>query len=410
MKNKKHSAIDTIISLKVSMAMVFVFIGLLIAQDKSDMPSHFLGKTVFNEKECNRCHTIFGEGGKGGPDFGKDKYYGTNLELAATMWNHYPMMSKKLKKNNIEFPELNADELQNLIDYLLYVRYFSEHGNEFRGRKLLKTMKCIQCHKFGGEGGTIGPDMSLHKEYISPMKLAEAMWNHGPDMMDIFEENDIERPEFWKNDIIHISAAIKSFMTPSKFPDPSLALGDSDIGKRLIDEKGCLHCHILNGKGNSVGPNFNELDFNYSVTILAGKMWNHGPEMWELMKQENIKIPVFQSGEMCNIVYYLYNLKLQDEPGDATLGHKLILERNCLNCHSLDGAGNNLSVDFRTIKEISSPVEMIAAMWSHAPAMDEKRIEKKMRWPKLDARDMANLYAYLSSLSKNEGIIKGDPE
>lgn len=410
MKNKKQSAIDTILSLLVSMAMVFLFTGLLIAQDRSNLPSHFLGKTVFNEKECNRCHSIFGEGGKGGPDFGKDKYYGTNLELAATMWNHYPMMSKKLKKNNIEFPELSTDELQNLIDYLLYVRYFSEHGNEFRGRKLLKTMNCVKCHKFGGEGGTIGPDMSLHKEYISPMKLAEAMWNHGPNMKELFKENEIEHSEFWKDDIIHVSAAIKSFMSASKFPSSINELGDCDTGLRLINEKGCLHCHSLNGKGNTIGPEFNSIDFNYSVLTIAGKMWNHGPKMWELMEQKNISIPVFNPGELCNIIFYLYNLNLNDQPGDATLGHELILKRNCLNCHSLNGAGNNVSVDLGTIKNVKSPVEMIAAMWSHAPAMDKKRIEKKMSWPKLDARDMANLYAYLSSLSNNEGIIKGDPE
>jgi len=410
MKNKKQTMTLPILGLLCNLVVMSMFTEYLSGQTSSNIPSHVRGKTVFKDKQCIQCHTIFGEGGKGGHDLGIDKYFGTHLELAATMWNHYPMMSKKLKKKDIIFPSLSSEEMQSLLDYLLYVRYYSEPGNEFRGRKLLKTMNCVRCHKFGDEGGNIGPDMSLHKEYISPMKLAEAMWNHGPNMIDLFKENDIEHREFRKNDIIHLSAAIKSYMTPNKFPDPSLALGDINVGKLLINEKGCLHCHTLNSGGNSVGPSFNELDFNYSVIIIAGKMWNHGPKMWELMKQENITIPVFQPGEMCSVVYYLYNLNLQDEAGDAILGHRLILERNCLNCHSLDGEGNNLSVDFSTIKDVGSPVEMIAAMWSHAPAMDEKRIEKKMRWPKLSARDMANLYAYLSSINESDHIIKGNLE
>jgi hypothetical protein len=45
-----------------------------------------------------------------------------------------------------------------------------------------------------------------------------------------------------------------------------------------------------------------------------------------------------------------------------------------------------------------SPMAMIAAMWNHAPAMDELRAAAKLRWPELNGRDMANIYAYFQSL------------
>ena len=76
---------------------------LTIAQS-SDLPIlPWDGKKVFVEKGCIQCHAIYGEGGNKGTDLGEDKFYGSYLDLAALMWNHFPEMYDEIKINNYKF-------------------------------------------------------------------------------------------------------------------------------------------------------------------------------------------------------------------------------------------------------------------------------------------------------------------
>lgn len=371
---------------------------IVVAQSIGEPELQYLGKQIFNEKGCGQCHPVFGKGGKGGPDLGKHKFYGTYLDLAATMWNHFPKMSKEMQKSGWQFPEFSENEMLQIVEYLSFVRYRGESGNVFRGRNLLKSMSCTVCHKFGGEGGDIGSDISAKKEFISPLRLVEAMWNHGPDMMEIFEENNIKRPEFKGNDVIHVSAAIQSHMSPTNIPTDINSSGNRDNGSRLIREKGCLHCHSVQGVGGNIGPDFDDVIFDYTVLMIAGKMWNHGPKMWEAMKLENIPIPVFQKGEMNDIIAYMYQLNLEDAPGNFEEGKQLIIDKNCLSCHSMDKKGSEIAKDFASIQKPNSPMSMIATMWNHAPDMEKRRTDTKFKWPQLNGRDIANIYAYFKNL------------
>ncbi len=307
-------------------------------------------------------------------------------------------MSKKMQKSGWQFPNFSENEMLMVVEYLSFVRYRGESGNIFRGRNLLKSMRCTACHKFGGEGGDIGSDISALKEFIHPLRLVEAMWNHGPDMMEIFEENNIKRPEFKGNDVIHVSAAIQSYMSPTKIPIDYNSPGNRDNGYKLIREKGCLHCHSIQGVGGNIGPDFDDVYFNYTVLMIAGKMWNHGPKMWEAMKLENISIPVFQKGEMNDIIAYMYQLNLEDTPGEFEKGKQLIIDKNCLSCHSMDNEGAGIAKEFASIQKPKSPMSMIATMWNHAPDMEERRTDTKFKWPQLNGRDIANIYAYFQKL------------
>lgn len=373
--------------------------GSVYTQISSSKDSPWKGREVFREKGCIECHSVYGKGGKGGPDLGKQKFYGTYLELAALMWNHFPKMFQKMQKTGYEFKDFTREEMAQLIDYIAFIRYMGEPGNEYAGRKLLKSKGCISCHKFGGEGGDIGPDISQKKEYISPLAIVEFMWNHGPDMGELFKENNIKRPEFKDNEIVDIAVAIRSYMVATTVPVGSFELGDPVKGKKLAEGKGCLRCHSHGGVGGTLGPDFDEMDLNYSVTQIAGKMWNHGPKMWDTMEKEGISFPVFENGEMADVIAYLYELKLKDAPGNAEKGSQIVKDQGCLTCHSLQGKGGEISGDLATLGDLDSPLSMITAMWNHAPAMEEKHLEKNLKWPELNARDMADLYAFLRQLS-----------
>jgi cytochrome c2 len=302
--------------------------------------SHWKGRAVFEQKGCVECHSVFGSNGKGGPDLGKKKFYGTYLELATRMWNHFPKMYEKMQKTDVEFQEMNATEMEQLITYLLFIRYRGTPGDAYKGQKLLKK-RCMPCHKFGENGGDIGPEFDKTTVYESSIQFIESMWNHGPDMMDVFSEHKIKRPVFKGDDVADILAAMRTYISTTKVPVGAFAMGDPAKGKELFREKGCVLCHSYRGDGGTLGPDFADIDLDDSAVQIAGKMWNHAPKMWEIMETENITVPVFEEGEMAHVLAYVYALKLEDEPGNPENGRRVIDKKGCLNCHSLQDQGHD---------------------------------------------------------------------
>ncbi len=398
--NRRRPKISHFSPWLVAIFLVFTFGGAR-AQINTSSEAPWKGRVVFQEKGCTQCHAVFGEKDRAGPDLGKEKFYGTYLEVAALLWNHFPGMSRKMLESGTTFSEFDEQEMSQLISYLAYFRYLGEPGVDFKGKRLLKSKGCVSCHKFGGMGGDIGPDIASFQYYMSPIKLAESLWNHGPGMTELFREHNIKRPEFKGNEIVHLATALRSYMSPTKVSSNDFSFGDPIKGEKLAEEKGCLYCHAVAGTGGSTGPDFTEIDLDYSVTQIAGRMWNHGPAMWEFMENEDIAFPVFEAGGMADVIAYIYGLRLKDAPGDALQGHRIVSAKACLSCHALQGKGADIAGDLAKLDQMDSPLNMIAAMWNHAPAMQDQIQQRKLEWPKLTGRDMANVYAYLDSLAQS---------
>lgn len=362
------------------------------------------GRATFIEKGCADCHAIYGRGvggvePEGGPDLGKRDIYGTYLELAADMWNHFPDMLKRVRKANREFPSFTEDEVGEIVTFLSFIRYVGEPGNERSGRKLLREKRCTACHTFGGKGGDVGPDFAQSEDYLSPLALAAAMWNHGPGMQDLFEKHDIERPSLNGREMIDLSVGIKSFMSPSRVPPGSFVPGDPEVGRTLASEKGCLQCHALSSDADAIG--FAEMELDASLTEIAGHMWNHGPDMWEMMEDRGIAFPSLTRREMADLIAYVYSLRLNDPPGDPGRGADLIVEKGCTSCHAEGGKETAMAVDFANVGDLDSPLTMISRMWNHAEDMDEAVRETNKRWPQFEGRDLADIHAYLLSLPRS---------
>lgn len=364
---------------------------------------HDAGLSTFVKKGCVSCHAIYGRGvanskPKGGPDLGKREVFGTNLGLAATMWNHFPKMLKRFRKDGRDFPLFTEAEVGDIIYYLSFIRYMGEPGNVRSGRKLLHEKKCTSCHTFGGKGGDIGPDFTQSNDYLSPLTLSAAMWNHGPGMMKLFQDTGIDRPRLNGQDIVDLSVGIRSFMRPNRVPVGSDRPGDPERGKALADQKGCNNCHG-GEQGTDAAPSFSDMDLNVSVTQMAGDMWNHGPSMWETMENEKVTFPTLGPQEMGDITAFLYELGLQDPPGNAKQGGELVYDKGCISCHSVNGAGADVGPVFSELGELRSSLDLVSRMWNHAPDMDEAVRERKADWPAFSGKELADIYAFLRSLT-----------
>jgi len=342
------------------------------------------GWRIFYQKGCSQCHSIWGEGGKGGPDLGTlPQSYVTQSQLAALMWNHEPEMWGRMQAKKIPLQKIEKKEMADLFAFLYFIRYMDEPGDIKKGKQLLETKGCMSCHALKeGEKG----DLSRWGMYTNPILWAQMMWNHSPQMEQEMKKKGIPRVEFKGNEMVDLIAYIRS-VSPNK-EKVYLSPGDPKTGEKLFAEKGCIQCH---GTGREVDLTRRK-DFPRTLAQLAGMMWNHSPEMWRRMEEKRIARQDLSSQETANLIAYLFSIRYFDEPGDSKRGKIIFTKRQCNLCH----VKGSKKLDLSSLKGQISPILMAAMMWNHGPEMLEKMRKAKVPWQKIDGKEMVDLMEYLN--------------
>ncbi len=379
---------------KIQLILVIIisYSSILICQNINfPIQNPLEGRIVFEEKGCIYCHAINGYGENKAPDLGRNKYYGSFLNIASKIWNHIPQMNQKFRKLKIERPRFSDKEMLNLIYFIYYLRYLGEPGSVSNGKKLLSNKSCINCHKVGEKGGDIGPEFSDLGEYSSPLLLAQAMWNHGPTMQKKMKELKIPYPSLSGKEINDISVYIK--LASYNTTKVRLSPGSPLKGQKVFKRKGCGNCHQIKGMEEKIGPNLSDIKLNKSVTEIAAMMWNHSSDMIDNMKEEKLNFPKFKDNEMADLIAYLYFIKFKDKPGDAKKGLLVFEEKGCASCHE-----NGDGPDLTKLKPFKSRIHILQRMWNHATKMENLLVIQNDEWPKLTQKEMRDLYEYLISV------------
>ena len=386
-----------LVSLALTLLLILSLEGL--PEENYTLPKDPLkGQELFINKGCIKCHSIQGVGGKIGPDLGKGGFNRSLIQIAGIMWNHSPKMSEKMRELKIPRPKFEVTEMADLIAYLYYLNYFDEPGNPLKGKLLFKEKECIKCHSIVGEGEDIGPSLDKTKYYVSPISMAQTMWNHGLEMNIKMKELSIGWPTFEGNEIVDIISYVQATSKAEVKERVYILPGSPQEGKRLFSEKGCIRCHSIRGEGGNVGPELSKRGLRRSATQIAGTMWNHGPNMWKKMKEIGIPRPKFSGKEMADLIAYLYFINYFDKPGNPQEGKKLFAQKGCITCHSIRGEGGNVGPELTKSKASLSPINAATEMWNHAPIMEEKMRERLLPWPKFDGNEIVDLLEYLRSV------------
>ena len=85
-----------------------------------------------------------------------------------------------MAEKGITRQDLSPTEMADLTAYLFSTRYFDEPGDPERGKAVFSKKQCNLCH---GKGTKTG-NLSTLKGQISPIFMAQTMWNHGPEMLE----------------------------------------------------------------------------------------------------------------------------------------------------------------------------------------------------------------------------------
>lgn len=167
-------------------------------------------------------------------------------------------------------------------------------GNPAMGARLFRKKDCIKCHSIKGVGGDVGPDLGMIRHNHTNVRMAAILWNHAPLMTKIMTERKIPRPLFKGPEMAHLIAYLHSLEV----------LGDSTNGKRVFERKQCVACHAVAGVGGKIGPDLAKTH-PHPPTELLGQLWNHAATMEALMKAQGIPWPVFEEGEMADLLAYI---------------------------------------------------------------------------------------------------------
>jgi len=119
-----------------------------------------------------------------------------------------------------------------------------------------------------------------------------------------------------------------------------------------------------------------------TLTDIASAMWNHKPKMPK-------SPPELSVGEMRELISFLWAKQFFEDSGNPSAGARVFAAKSCAGCHR-EGGPNIPRGDF-------NGAAMISALWRHGPQMLAEMSNRRVAWPHLEGKQMADLIAYLNS-------------
>jgi mono/diheme cytochrome c family protein len=284
-------------------------IGFLYTLNYFDPPGDAAaGRKVFTDKKCVVCHQVGGAGGTVGPKLDSLKQFASPMYLASALWNHGPAMAEAMKAQGIERPTFTAQELRNLSAYLapatgrafegpLYVL----PGRPELGRTLFSEKGCVQCHKAGGVGGDVGPDLVAMGARRSPVEFAAAIWNKAPAMTKVMASKQIKVPQLTPEEMADLVAYLYSV----QYFDSG---GSIPRGWLVASSKGCLHCHGVSGERGKPASDLTRAKGLDSSAAVIAALWNH-TVVTPTVAGKKVPWPVFNAKEMADLVTLLQGIQ-----------------------------------------------------------------------------------------------------
>lgn len=286
-----------------------------------------------------------------------------------------------------------------------------------QGHAVFERAGCIGCHKLHGTGGVIGPELDNVGANRSPEWLLQHFKNPsavtpGSAMPPIkASEADLEDLTLY---VLSFTGEPLSVYYVSMKTIPSPA-----EGRRLFEEKGCLGCHSVGGKGGNIGPALDEVakrhdpawivaHFNNPQAITPGSIM----PQFNFTEQETRALTEFLlSLTDTNVVGFL---KVPNALSPIERGKAVYKKYGCAGCHGPDAKGGIPNPNAKTAQQVPG-LQYVAEGYTkdelkkrildgqrEIPVLDPKKPPAPLYMPpwrgKIAQGELDDLVAYLNSL------------
>ncbi|MBI1749323.1 MAG: cytochrome c [Acidobacteria bacterium] len=294
------------------MANLFAFLYSVRSMDEPGDAER--GRQLFSAKRCGECHQRGARTAPRAPDLSQWASYRNPVSWIQAMWNHAPAMQALMEARGYSWPEFQGSDVADLLAYVrtqvtsrgphLYLRPASPDA----GKTLFTAKGCANCHTLHGSDRAGVPDLGTRSLPRTLGQFAAQMWNHSPTMWVSMKAQNIPRPQFSNKEM----ADLVAYLFAERYFEAS---GNSGRGRRMFEVKGCGSCHVPGGSGS--GPDLSSWQGRVSPVRLATSMWNHGPVMLGRMQEQQMPWPVFQTGEMVDLMEHLNRGLAERQPARA---------------------------------------------------------------------------------------------
>ncbi len=217
--------------------------------------------------------------------------------------------------------------------------------------------------------------------------------------------------------LIAVTLVIAVFMQVKRLPThrAPYIVGDPEKGAALFyGDKQCAICHSVDGLGGRTAPELSGTrPSTPAMGWLAAALWNHGPAMWQQIRQKSRPYPDLNSQDMADILAFLYQASSIDRHGDSGAGQQVFNGTGCSRCHSVGGIGGRAAPELSSVTGGNSNA-WSRAMLNHAGSMVAPIKSTLGSWPRFSGNEMIDLIAYVnadrSQTSNNVQEVRGDPQ
>jgi len=258
------------------------------------------GRLLFNDAGCTACHGSGTAELRGAPRLGREKIDASAIDIAQSMWNHGPLMSREAEATGIPPRRFEPGEFADVLAFLgagavrLRAGMSALPGDPAAGRTVFDAKGCAQCHipadaRTGGARG-----LGTEGWYQGPSEIAAAMWNHGSGMWARMAELGIPAVQLTGDDMADVISFLYVRSSAGR-------VGDAARGATVFEENHCARCHAAAGSAPELAG---RMDLMTPIHF-AAVMWNHAPQMHELLTKEGLGWPTFSGADVQDVVEYL---------------------------------------------------------------------------------------------------------
>jgi mono/diheme cytochrome c family protein len=284
-----------------------------------------------------------------------------------------------------------------------------------RGNQLFETVGCRGCHKLGGVGGNLGPELDkvgarrspdwLKQHFIAPSAVTP---NSGMPPQK-FAEPDLDAIVLYM--LSQTGANLPGFYASMK------VIPSASEGRRLFQLKGCIGCHTVAGQGGKIGPALDDVGLRRTPEW----MMQHFRDPQSVTPGSVMPRFGFTEAESRALTDFLVHLRDQQvalsipalmAPVDR--GREVFRKYGCAGCHGPEGKGGVPNPNAKTA-QLVPPVNFVADSYTKPElkklivtgrrvidALDPKRPAPPLYMPAwgstIKDAEVDDLVAYLFSL------------
>ena len=286
-----------------------------------------------------------------------------------------------------------------------------------RGRAVFDESGCIGCHKLHGTGGIIAPEL----DKVGASRSADWLLKHFKNPSAVTPGSAMPPIKASESDLAALTLYVLSFtgeplsayyVSMKTIPGPA-------AGRRLFEEKGCIGCHSIAGKGGTVGPALDEVGKRHDAQWISAHFKNPAAvSPGTVMPQFN-----FNEQEVRALTEFLLSMtdtnivgfiKIPSLMTSLDRGKAVYRKYGCAGCHGAEAQGAIPNPNAKTAEQVPG-LKFVAEGYTREelkkrildgqreiPVMDAKRPPAPLYMPgwrgKVTEGELADLMDYLMSL------------